>query len=110
MICELFELKPTDSRPWGFEKRFMQLAAVIGHATSTVKHPTLVGLRMLIVQPLDAQQGPDGPPIIAIDSLGGSRGDRVMISSDGKAARELVGAQNSPIRWVTIGLIDEIGT
>jgi ethanolamine utilization protein EutN len=84
----------------------MQLAEVIGHATSTVKHPTLHGWRMVFVQPLDARLGPDGVPILAIDSLGGSRGDWVIISSDGKAARELVGAENSPVRWMVIGLAD----
>jgi ethanolamine utilization protein EutN len=87
----------------------MQLAEVIGHATSTVKHPTLRGWRMLIVQPLDARQRPDGVPILAIDPLGGGRGERVIITSDGKAARKLVGAENSPIRWFVIGLADETG-
>jgi ethanolamine utilization protein EutN len=85
----------------------MQLAEVIGHATSTVKHPTLRGWRMTVVQPLDTRERPDGVPILAIDSLGGSLGDRVIISSDGKAARELVGAENSPARWLVIGLADE---
>ena len=45
----------------------MQLAQVLGHATSTIKHPTLNGWRMLIVQPLDAREQPDGVPIIALD-------------------------------------------
>lgn len=85
----------------------MQLAEVIGNATSTVKHPTLVGWRLLIVQPLDAGGRPDGVPIVAIDSLGGGRGDRVVISSDGKATRKLVGADNSPARWAVIGRADE---
>ena len=84
----------------------MQLGEVIGHATSTVKHPTLRGWRMAVVQPLDARLRPDGVPIVAIDPLGGSRGDRVVISSDGKAARELIGAENSPARWLVIGLAD----
>lgn len=84
----------------------MQLATVIGHATSTVKHRTLQGLRLLVVQPLDVRHQPDGVPIIAVDTLGGGRGDRVIISSDGKAARELIGADNSPIRWTIIGLAD----
>jgi ethanolamine utilization protein EutN len=86
----------------------MQLAEVIGHATATVKHPTLNGWRMLVVQPLDAQAGPDGTPIIAIDPLGSGPGDRVVISNDGKAAREMVGADNSPVRWAVIGLADDI--
>jgi ethanolamine utilization protein EutN len=84
----------------------MQLGEVIGHATSTVKHPTLRGWRLVIVQPLDARERPDGVPILAIDPLGGSHGDRVLISSDGKATRELIGAENSPARFLVIGLAD----
>jgi ethanolamine utilization protein EutN len=84
----------------------MQLAKVLGHATSTIKHPTLNGWRMLIVQPLDAREEPDGVPIIALDALGSGRGDHVVISSDGKAAREMIGADNSPARWNIIGLAD----
>jgi ethanolamine utilization protein EutN len=85
----------------------MQLAEVIGHATSTVKHASLHGWRMLIVQPLDARQQADGVPIIALDSLGSGRGDRVIINSDGKAAQELTGALNSPARWTIMGLADD---
>jgi microcompartment protein CcmK/EutM len=46
-------------------------------------------------------------PIIAVESLGSRRGDRVVISSDGKATREMIGAENSPARWIVIGLADE---
>jgi ethanolamine utilization protein EutN len=84
----------------------MQIGQVIGHATATVKHPTLSGSRLVVVQPLDAQGKDDGAPILAIDQLGSARRDRVMISSDGKAVREMVGAENTPIRWAVIGLID----
>ena len=84
----------------------MQLAKVIGRATSTVKHPTLKGWRMLIVQPLDAKGGPDGAPQLVIDNLGGGQGDTVIISSDGKTARELVGSENTPARWHTLGIVD----
>ncbi len=84
----------------------MQIAEVIGHATSTVKHPTLSGWRLLVVQPLDAQHQPDGVPLLALDALGSRRGDCVVISSDGKATREMVGADNSPARWAIIGVAD----
>jgi ethanolamine utilization protein EutN len=87
----------------------MQLATVIGHATSTVKHPTLVGWRLLVVQPLDAQGGPDGTPLVAIDAMGSGRGSQVIITNDGKAARQMVGAPNSPVRWAVIGLADDRG-
>jgi ethanolamine utilization protein EutN len=85
----------------------MQLATVIGHATSTVKHPTLSGWRLLVVQPLDAAGSPDGPPILAIDALGCGKGDRVILTSDGKGVREMVGADNTPIRWAVMGIADE---
>lgn len=84
----------------------MQLATVIGHATATVKHPTLVGWRMLVVQPLDNQGAPDGEPQIAIDNMGGGRGDRVLITADGAAVREMVGSNVTPARYIVIGIAD----
>ena len=84
----------------------MQLAAVIGHATSTVKHPSLEGWRMLIVQPLDAHGHDDGDPFIAIDELGSGVGDRVMITGDGQSVREMMKSNNSPVRWAVIGIAD----
>ena len=84
----------------------MQLGRVIGHATSTVKHPTLVGWKLVVVQPLDAAGCPDGVPLLAIDGLGSGRGDKVIMTSDGKGVREMVGADNTPVRWAVIGLVD----
>ena len=84
----------------------MQLGKVIGRATSTVKHPTLKGWRMLLVQPLDPKGGPDGAPQLVIDNQGGRMGDTVIICSDGKAAREMVGSDNTPARWRVMGLLD----
>ncbi|MCH7686837.1 MAG: EutN/CcmL family microcompartment protein [Planctomycetes bacterium] len=84
----------------------MQLAAVIGHATSTVKHPSLEGWRMLIVQPLDARGHDDGDPVIAIDELGSGVGDRVMITGDGQSVREMMESKSSPVRWAVIGIAD----
>jgi len=84
----------------------MQIGEIIGHATATVKHPTLAGWRLAVVQPLDARGGADGAPVLAIDPLGSARRDRVMITSDGKGVREMVGSDNTPIRWAVVGLID----
>jgi ethanolamine utilization protein EutN len=84
----------------------MQLAQVIGHTTATIKHPSLKGWRMVIVQPLGASGGADGEPIIAVDRMGAGRGERVMITSDGKGVREMVGSDNSPVRWAVIGVVD----
>jgi ethanolamine utilization protein EutN len=86
----------------------MQLALILGNATSTVKHVTLRGQKLLVAQALMADgRTPDADPLIAIDTVGAGAGQRVMISSDGKYTREFVGGDNSPVRWAVIGICDE---
>jgi ethanolamine utilization protein EutN len=85
----------------------MQLGLVVGTATSTVKHTTLHGQKLLVVQPLMADgTNPDGDPQIAVDAVGAGTGERVMITSDGRFVRELVKHENTPIRWSVIGIAD----
>jgi len=79
---------------------------VEGTATATIRHPSMKGWKLLIVQPLDIDGRADGDPVLAIDSLGAGRGTEVVISNDGRSAREMVGSNNSPVRWSVIGLID----
>jgi ethanolamine utilization protein EutN len=85
----------------------MQLAKVVGRATATVKHETLAGWRLLLVQPLDASGKADGDPQLAIDNLGSRLADTVMLTTDGSAVREIVGKENTPIRWAIIGIADQ---
>lgn len=82
-------------------------ARVVGSATSTVKHPSMEGFRLLVVQPYgpDAQT-PEGDPLIAVDTMGAGKNDNVMITSDGRAAREVLSAENTPVRWIVIGICD----
>jgi ethanolamine utilization protein EutN len=85
----------------------MLLARVVGNATATVRHASMRGWKLLVVQPLLPDgQGPDGDPALVVDSLGAGPGDVVFISSDGKATRELVKAENTPIRWSVLGIRD----
>jgi ethanolamine utilization protein EutN len=84
----------------------MLTARVIGHATSTVKHPSMQGWKLLVVQPLAADGSPDGEPVLAVDRLGAGRRDRVIIGSDGKSTRELIGKMNTPVRWAVLGIQD----
>ena len=84
----------------------MLLGMVEGSAVTTVKHRSMRGWKVLIVQPLNIAGAPDGDPLLAIDMLGAGRGTRVVISNDGKGTREMVGDDNSPVRWAVIGLVD----
>jgi ethanolamine utilization protein EutN len=84
----------------------MQLGKVIGHATSTVKHPSFTGLRLVLVQQLNNARQPEADTLLAIDKLGSGVGDTVVLNSDGKGARELVGDEKTPARWWVIGIVD----
>lgn len=83
-------------------------AKVIGAATSTIKHASLTGLRMLVVQPYGPDgKKPDGEPLIAFDTCcGAGDGDQVILTSDGKTAREVAGVEATPLRWTVIGICD----
>jgi ethanolamine utilization protein EutN len=85
---------------------YMQLGNVVGHAVSSVKHATLIGWRLLIVQLLASDGKPDGEPLLAMDNLGAALGQRVVLSNDGLGARQLVGHKNSPVRWMVLGICD----
>ena len=86
----------------------MTLARVEGNLVSTVKHPSLEGWRLLICQPIHADGTPSGVPMVAIDPHGASLHQRVMVSTDGSAARLAVKNPKSPVRNLIIGIIDEI--
>ncbi|QGJ68443.1 Ethanolamine utilization protein EutN [Planctomycetales bacterium 10988] len=85
----------------------MILGKVCGLATSSVKHPSISGWKLLCIQPLLAdKQSPDGYPLLAIDSLGARIGEQVILTSDGKYIRELLGRDDSPVRWTVLGFPD----
>lgn len=85
----------------------MFLARVEGNVVATRKHPSFEGWRFVICQPVDSTGNPEGVPQIAIDPHGAGLHQRVVISSDGLAARKAVGDDKSPARWMVIGVVDE---
>ena len=85
----------------------MLLARVEGNVVATRKHPSFEGWRLVICQPISQSGEPEGAPQVAIDPHGAGMHQRVVISSDGSAARNAVGDQKSPVRWMVIGVVDE---
>jgi ethanolamine utilization protein EutN len=83
----------------------MQFGRVVGTATSTLKHPTFKGERLLVVQLETATGGPDGEPVLAFDRLGARRGDVVVLTNDGAALQALLGP-TTPGRWSVLGIPD----
>ena len=85
----------------------MVLARIEGNVVATRKHPSLEGWRLLICQPISEKGESEGSPQVAIDALGAGMHERVIISSDGSAARAAVRDPKSPVRWMVVGLVDE---
>jgi microcompartment protein CcmK/EutM len=86
----------------------MLLARVEGNVVATRKHPSFEGWRLIICQPIDGEGKPDGAPQVAIDALGAGMHERVILSSDGSAARAAVKDPKSPARWMVVGLVDDL--
>ena len=82
----------------------MILGRVVGKAVSTIKHRSLVGTRMLLVEPIQAASL---DPVIAIDQMGARAGDIVVLSSDGLHTREVVNDNTSPARWTVLCIVDD---
>ena len=85
----------------------MLLARVQGNVVATRKHPSFEGWRLVICQPIGQSGEPEASPQIAIDAHGAGMHQRVVISSDGAAARIAVGDPKSPARWLVVGIVDE---
>ena len=84
----------------------MFLARIDGHMTSTVKHETLEGFRLLIGQRLEGDGQTSGDPLVLIDTLGARRGSTVIVSTDNEPLRRAAG-NTMPARLVVVGLVDQ---
>jgi microcompartment protein CcmK/EutM len=85
----------------------MLLARVEGSVVATRKHPSFEGWRLVICQPVGQAGDSEGAPQVALDAHGAGMHQRVVISSDGAAARKAVGDNKSPARWMVIAVVDE---
>jgi ethanolamine utilization protein EutN len=85
----------------------MQTGTVIGTAISTVKHSSLSGAKLLVVN-IEMADGrtSDGNPLLVVDWLGAGRGDRVMLTSDGPAVQKHLNDDKTPVRYSVAGIID----
>jgi ethanolamine utilization protein EutN len=84
------------------------LARIDGWLTSTVKHESLGGMRLLIGQRIGEAGEDVGEPMVLMDTLGARLGSRVVVTSDGDLARELLKDNRTPSRMVVLGLVDDV--
>lgn len=86
----------------------MDIGKIIGTIVATRKDPSLVGYRLLVVQPVDAEGESIGDPVTAVDIQGAAGyGELVYIVTGGDAA--YVSAERAmPVDVAVVGIVDSI--
>lgn len=83
----------------------MQLARVIGDVVTTRKDDNLVGLKLLVVQPLTPERQPAGRPLVAVDAVGAGVGEEVFYVR-GKEASFPWHPTEVPVDAGIVGIVD----
>ena len=83
----------------------MHLALVIGDVVATRKDHNLVGLKLLIVQPLTEERRPAGRPIVAVDAVGAGVGEEGFVVR-GKEASFPFYPVEAPVDAGIVGIVD----
>jgi microcompartment protein CcmK/EutM len=86
----------------------MQLARVVGTVVSTQKHRRFEGSKLLLVQAVGPDDAPQGPLLLAVDSVGAGVHERVLIVLDGKAAADAMQRRGTPVDAAIVGIVDHV--
>lgn len=84
----------------------MYLARVIGNVVASHKVDGLVGTKLMLVQPLDVDEKPDGAPHVAADTAQAGEGDLVTCVGSREASLAL---ENTfvPVDAAIVGIVDQ---
>ena len=88
----------------------MFLAKVVGTVVSTRKHRAFQGSKLLLLQPLVAQQRtlvPSGSSVVAIDAVGAGLDEFVMFTQ-GSSARLAATTKDTPVDAIIVGIVDRV--
>ena len=83
----------------------MQLARVIGDVVTTRKDENLVGIKLLVVQPLTPDHEPVGRPLVAVDAVGAGVGEEVFFVRGKEASFPFYPAE-PPVDAGIVGIVD----
>jgi len=86
----------------------MQIARVVATVVSTQKHRKFEGAKLLLVQPLNADDTPRGAALLAVDGVGAGVNEKVLVVLEGRAAGEALGKKAAPVDAAIIGIIDTV--
>ena len=85
----------------------MITARVVGTVVCTRKEEKLVGVTLLLVQPVDLEDKPKGGPLVAIDAVGAGEGELVLLVQ-GSSARQTGRTEGRPADCTIFAIVDTI--
>ena len=86
----------------------MILGKVVGNVVSTIKLPVYQGYKILVVQPVNDKQEPQGESVLALDTVQAGVGDTVLVIDEGNSSRLIMNNSTAPVRTMIVGIVDEI--
>lgn len=86
----------------------MKLGRVIGRVVCTQKLETLVGLKLLLLQPVDEAGDSNGNTLVAFDVARAGEGDLVFYESGKEAARANPNGWFNPADAAILGVVDQV--
>lgn len=86
----------------------MLLARVTGTLWATVKHGSLEGEKLLIVQPLERSGASAGDEVVAVDRAGAGVGEVVLVLQEGGGCRQVMGKGDAPVEACVVAIVDRV--
>jgi ethanolamine utilization protein EutN len=86
----------------------MILGKVVGNVVSTIKLPVYQGYKILVVQPVNDKEEPQGESVLALDTVQAGVGDTVLVIDEGNSSRLIMNNSTAPVRTMIVGIVDTV--
>ena len=86
----------------------MYLGRILGSVVATIKVPSIMGVPLLVMQPLDEELRAVGQAIVVADGIGVGRGE-IVFWEGGREAPLALAETWAPVDAAVVGIADSIG-
>lgn len=86
----------------------MIIGKVVGNVWATRKDEGLSGMKLMVVQQLDACTGKVLDSLVAVDFIGAGIGDKVIVAQGSSARKACRNNEDVPVDATIVGIIDEV--
>ncbi len=83
----------------------MRMGRVVGSVVATRKDPSLVGVKLLVVENLSPEMRAEGSYVVAVDAVGAGASEVVLYAS-GSSARQTPTTKDRPVDAVIMAIVD----